>query len=239
MILHISPRKILHNYAIPIFATVVFIVLFVGLWVAHQYALASVGDLAASNPLIVSDKSKLVSNDQSTDPIIEQFSDGGVTAGNSSSTSGSTSGTTNGQSQSGSGSSSSRPSTSGGSAGGSAPTKPATPQVPFSASLGSIEDHSTRSSVRITLLGIVLGCTVDHQFKIAVSGQNGPGTLKYRWVKSTGGDPVVEQKAFPAGNSSIELTSSMTTSSWGDYWINLEVLSPSVMEKKYTFSHQC
>lgn len=237
MILHISPRKILHNYAIPIFATVVFIVLFVGLWAAHQYALASVGDLAASNPLIVSDKSKLVSNDQSTDPIIEQFSDSSATAGSPSVAGGSTSGTTGSQGQSGS--SSSRPSTSGGSTGGSTPTKPATPQAPFAVSLGSIEDHSTRISVRRTLLGIILGCTVDHQFKIAVGGQNGPGTLKYRWVKSTGGDPVVEQKAFPAGNSSIDLTSSMTTSSWGDYWITLEVLSPSVMEKKYTFSHRC
>ena len=231
MILHISPRKILHNYAIPIFATVVFIVLFVGLWVAHQYALVSVRDLAATNPLIVSDKSKLVSNDQSTDPIIEQFSDSNTTP-----VSPSTSGTTSAQGQSGS--SSSPPSTTGGSIGGSTPTKPTAPQPPFVASLGSIEDHSTRSSV-ITLLGIVLGCTVDHQFKIAVNGQNGPGTLKYRWVKSTGGDPVVEQKAFPAGNSSIELTSSMTTSSWGDYWITLEVLSPSVMEKKYTFNHRC
>lgn len=238
MISHISPRKILHNYAIPISATVIFVIVFVGLWVAHQYALASVRNLADTNPLIVSDKTTLVSNDQSTDPVIEQFSDGA--GGTDSSTGSSPSATTGGQVQSGStgSSSSQRPTTNGGS-GGSTTTKPTTPQAPFVASLGTIEDHTTRSSTTVTLLGIVLGCTVDHQFKIAVSGQNGPGTLKYRWVRSTGGEPTNEQKEFSAGNSSVDITHSMTTSSWGDYSVTLEVTSPTVMEKKYTFTHRC
>ncbi len=238
MISHISPRKILHNYAIPISATVIFVIVFVGLWVAHQYALASVQNLADTNPLIVSDKTTLVSNDQSTDPVIEQFSDS--VSSTDSSTGGSSSAATGGQAQSGPGTSSGqRPTTSGGSSGGSTTTKPSTPQAPFVASLGTIEDHTTRSSTIVTLLGIVLGCTVDHQFKIAVSGQNGPGTLKYRWVRSTGGEPTNEQKEFSAGNSSVELTHSMTTSSWGDYSVTLEVTSPAVMEKKYTFTHRC
>lgn len=239
MISHISPRKILRDYAIPIFATVVFVVVFVGLWLGHQYALASVKNLADTNPLIVSDQSSLVSNDQSPDPVIEQFSDSAAPPSESSTSGGSTAGTANSQSQSGSSSSQRSVASGGSSGGGSGTTKPPTQQAAFAASLGSIEDHTTRTSTTVTLLGIVLGCTVDHQFKITVSGQNGPGTLKYRWVRSTGGEATNEQKEFPAGSSSVELTHSMTTSSWGDYSVTLEVTAPSVMEKKYTFSHRC
>ena len=232
MIAHISPRKILHNYAIPIFATVLFIIVFLGLWLAHQYALASVKNIGDSNPLIVTDKRSLVSNDQSADPVIEQFSDGGAATSETTAAPS----TASGQSQPGA-SATPRPA-SGGASGGVA-TKPAAPQAPFAVSLGSIQDHTTRTSVTVTLLGIVLGCTVDHQFKISVNGQNGPGTIKYRWVRSTGGEAVTEQKDFPAGSASVELTHTMTTSSWGEYWVNLEVISPNTLEKKYTFNHQC
>lgn len=236
-----SPRKIIKDYAVPIIATVLFIVTFLSLWVVHQYALASVKNLADTNPLITTDETKLVSNDQSTEPVIEQFSDEQVTTPPASSTpSASTSGSPSGQTaQSGSsGTQQSRPSSGSTSTSGGS-SKPSSPQAPFATSLGSITDNSRRTSVMVTLLGIVLGCTVDHEFKIAVSGQNGPGQLKYRWTKSTGGEAVVEQKDFSAGSSSVELTHTMTTSSWGEYWVNLEVLSPTPAEKKYTFNHQC
>lgn len=241
MILRISLRKLLHNYAIPIFASVIFVVVFVGLWVAHQYALASVSNLAETNPLIVSDKTTLVSNDQSADPVVEQLADNsGQPATNAPASSSGGSSTPAPQSQAGTGSASPRPSTSGGSSGGgTSPVKPPVQQTPFSVSLGSIEDKTTRTSVRRTLLGIIIGCTVDHQFKIPVTAQNGPGLLKYRWVRSNGGESSIEQKNLGAGNSSTELTYSMTTSSWGDYSVTLEVSSPTVMEKKYNFSHRC
>lgn len=241
MISHISVRKLLHDYAIPIFATIVFIVIVTALWITHQFALASVKDLANTNPLIVSDKSRLVSSDQSTDPVIEQFFDSGTTTqGQSNSSGGSTAGTTGSQNQSSSGQGSagqSKPSS--GAGGGSSGSQSSAPRPPFTASLGNIEDRTTRVSTTVTLLGIVLGCTVDHQFKITVSGQNGPGTVKYRWVRSTGSEATNEQAAFPAGSSSVELTHTMTTSTWGDYSVTLEVTAPSVMEKKYSFSHQC
>lgn len=235
MISRVSVKKTFHDYAIPISATVLFVVIFASLWITHQYALASVRDLADTNPLIVSDKNKLVSNDRSTDPVIEQFSDNGTPQSDSQSTAGSPA-ATGGQNQSGTGQSSAPPTKS---SGNSSNTPPSTPRPPFAVSPGTIEDHQTRVSTTVTLLGIVLGCTVDHQFKISVVGQNGPGTMKYRWVRSTGGDSATEQTIFPAGNSSVELTHTMTTSKWGDYSVTLEISSPVVMEKKYSFSHRC
>lgn len=235
MISNISPRKILRNYAIPIFATAVFLIVFFGLWIVHQYALSSVGNLADTNPLIASDKNKLVSQDQSTDPVVEQFIAGEQPQGSSSTSN--TPSSTSGQSQAGvSGQS---PAT-GGSSGGSGGSKPSTPaQPPFTVSLGTTEYTRTRTNIVTGLLGILLGCTIDHQFKIAVNGQNGPGVVKYRWVRSTGGGTDIEQKVVPAGKGSIELTHSMTTSSGSDYWVSLEVSAPSAMEKKYSFKHQC
>lgn len=236
MISRVSVRKTLHDYAIPISATILFVVIFASLWITHQYALASVRDLADTNPLIVSDKNKLVSNDRSTDPVIEQFSDNGTPVPDSQSTAGSATGATGSQSQPGT-SQNPAPQTKPG--GTSSSAQSSVPRAPFAISLGTIEDHQTRVSTVVTLLGIVLGCTVDHQFKISVASQNGPGTMKYRWVRSTGGDSAAEQATFPAGNSSVELTHTMTTSKWGDYSVTLEVSSPAVMEKKYSFSHKC
>lgn len=235
MISNISPRKILRNYAIPIFATAVFLIVFFGLWIVHQYALSSVGNLADTNPLIASDKNKLVSQDQSTDPVVEQFIAGEQPQGSSSAsnTPSSTSGT-----QSQAGTSGQQPTTSGGS--NSSGGKPSAPdQPPFTVSLGTMEYTRTRTNIVTGLLGILLGCTIDHQFKIAVNGQNGPGVVKYRWVRSTGGGTDIEQKVVPAGKGSIELSHSMTTSSGSDYWVSLEVYAPSAMEKKYSFKHQC
>lgn len=234
MISNISPRKILRNYAIPIFATAVFLIVFFGLWIVHQYALSSVGNLADTNPLIASDKNKLVSHDQSTDPVVEQFIAGEQPQG-SSSASNSPSSTGSAQSQAGAGQ---QPAAGGGSS--SSGGKPSTPaQPPFTVSLGTMEYTRTRTNVVTGLLGILLGCTIDHQFKIAVNGQNGPGVVKYRWVRSTGGGTDTEQKVVPAGKGSIELSHSMTTSSGSDYWVSLEVYAPSAMEKKYSFKHQC
>jgi hypothetical protein len=244
MISKVSARKILHDYAIPIFATILLVIIFLALWIFHQYALASVSNLATTNPLIVSDANKLVSRDKTADPDIEQS--GSLTDG-----------TTNGETDSPSDTSSDNkaPQTptsnnkqqpikpSGGSTSGAGnpttPTTPSTPTPQFTVSLGTIEYSRTRSNIVTGLFGLLLGCTIDHHFKITVNGLNGPGTLKYRWVRSTGGGGDLEQKALSAGNTSIELAHNWTTSSSGDYWVNLEVTAPINTEKKYTFKHSC
>lgn len=235
MISSIEARKIFHNYAIPIIGTVIFIVIFIAVWLLHQSALASVSNLAKSNPLIASGSNKLVSRDKAassetggidnatgTDDSAKP-SDTSAKSGNPTSSGGVS--TATGQ----------QPTT--GSSGAS--TSPSSPQAPFAVSLGAVQYSRTTSNVLTGLLGIVLGCSVDHQFKISVNGMNGPGTIKYQWVRSTGGGGDVEQKSFSSGDSTVELVHKWTTSSSGDYWVNLQVSAPVAMEKKYSFKHQC
>lgn len=235
MIAKIAPRKILHDYAIPIVATVLLVMLFAGLWVAHLYALGSVSSLARSNPLIVSDANKLTSQDETAEPVAMQIDDGNALEEPSSSSS-ATPANNSGQAAGGSGNS--RQPAGGGNS-GSGTSAPATPQTPFAVSLGSMQHSRNSSNVITGLFGLLLGCTIDHQFKVQVNGTNGPGVVKYRWVRSTGGGSDVEQKVLGAGSSSVELTHSWTTSTSDDYWVSLEVYAPAAMEKKYSFRHQC
>jgi hypothetical protein len=244
MISKVSARKILHDYAIPIFATILLVIIFLALWISHQYALASVSNLANTNPLIVSGANKLVSRDKTADPDVEQsgsFTDES-TNGETDSPSDKSSGDKTTQTpSSNNGQQPTKPSGgSGGSTGNpTTPTTPSTPTPQFTVSLGTIDYTRTRSNIVTGIFGILLGCSVDHHFKITVNGLNGPGTLKYRWVRSTGGGGDLEQKALSAGNTSIELAHNWTTSSSGDYWVNLEVTAPINTEKKYTFKHSC
>lgn len=236
MIAKIALRKMLHDYAIPIFATVLLVLLFAGLWITHLYALGSVNNLARSNPLIVSDANKLTSQDETADPIAMQIDEGNALEEPSSSSSATP---TNNNSQSPTGTGSQSPVKNGGSSGGGGTATPTTPQAQFAVSLGSMQHNRNSSNIVTGLFGLLLGCTIDHQFKIQVNGLNGPGTVKYRWVRSTGGGSDIEQKALAAGSSSIELAHSWTTSTTDDYWVSLEVYAPAAMEKKYSFRHQC
>jgi cytoskeletal protein RodZ len=241
MISKIMSRKTLRDYAIPILATIVFVILFIALWIAHQYALASVGNLAQTNPLIVSDANKLVSRDKSDDPEISQPDDTKNSDETSSGSPTSNPDSTNSDHQASSTPNTGQPAnntTSPSSGGGN--TTPSTPQAPqFAISVGSMQYSRTTSNLVTGLLGLLLGCTIDHQFKVAVNAANGPGTIKYQWIRSTGGGGDVEQKNFTAGNSSIDLVHSWRTSSSGDYWVNLQISSPIATERKFTFKHQC
>jgi hypothetical protein len=237
MIIKILSRKTFHDYAIPIFATIALVIILIALLIMHQYAVSSVNNLASTNPLIVSDDGRLVSRDEANNPIINDEEVVEQTTQSSES-----SPQTNDDTPVTTAPSASRP-PAGGSNGGTTPTTPNTPNPPaqaqFAVGLGSIQHSRNTSNIVTGLLGLLLGCSVDHQFKIAVNGSNGPGVVKYRWVRSTGGGGDIEQKALPAGTASVDLTHSWTTSSSGEYWVSLEVYAPTTMEKKFTFRHQC
>ncbi|MFZ1361203.1 MAG: hypothetical protein WAS27_04245 [Candidatus Saccharimonadales bacterium] len=99
------------------------------------------------------------------------------------------------------------------------------PAAPFTASIGTVTN-----SVKKTCL-IVFVCSEDNTFTGIISVENGPGTVQYRWERSTGSIGAIESKVVPAGVSSFIVNHTWKDRSSG--WVKLRITAPNQAETTY------
>lgn len=194
-------KRSTQNYRIPLIASSIFIILVLSFGVVRQLQRTSLLSLINRATNGTDDYATLLSADQ-TDEFVrddtsepERDTNGTIISSSNSTQSTSTSFTVNedtSNSNSGSSSGSSGGSSSGGSGGGSSGSGGSgggdtEPPPPFSASIDSFSQGTTKLDCKNPSNPKIGNCSKVYSFNARVSTKNGPGTVAYRWQSSQGG----------------------------------------------------
>lgn len=230
-------KKFIRDYLVAIATSAALVILLAALVLARHLALSSVSDVSKINPLITSEQNELVALQGTSevikipkdDEIPSDVSNTGVkkTQSPNPSPSNVVSETTNSE-PSGSGT--------GNSAGnGNSGSNPPVVTQPFATSIGQMSYTSSS-----TFVGILSGCKVTYNFQAVIQGHNAPGTVTYRWLRSSGSPGQQQQVSFAQGDTSKTVTYTWSITGYsGNYSVTLEILTPKSQQKTLTFKQTC